>query len=374
MKKLLSIALTFVLLFSSVSMIAVNAVAYGEKTAEGFYYTVVENKYASIIGVQEGYFRDVIEIPSEIEGYTVKYIDYIGYGAEYIKEIIIPETVTYIGEDAFAFDSGDDYEDITSDIETIVLPSNLTYIGEDAFKYNTKLKEINIPETVSYIGAKAFANCDSLKEVYIPGTVRVMGHSVFASCDGLEKVTIGKGMETIPKLTFESCKALKNVNLPDSVYRILKYAFYNCKNLNSLAVTDRVISFGDKAVGFYINKKGKEVQKKNFKLKVYETMSRRLDNHPLFCANLYGFESVFYLDAKAHYIMYCELYSGSRIKNIKTKLKIKGVEVEKWTSSKPNVVKITPNGKLKTTGKGTTTLTAKLKDGSTYKRKLKVKM
>ncbi|MDD6848587.1 MAG: leucine-rich repeat domain-containing protein, partial [Oscillospiraceae bacterium] len=253
-------------------------------------------------------------------------------------------------------------------------PPNLTYIGDGAFRYNTKLKEINIPETVSYIGAKAFANCDSLKEVYIPGTVRVMGRSVFASCDGLEKVTVGEGIETIPKLTFESCKALKNVNLPDSIIWIEKYAFYNCKNLNSLSVTGRAFSFGEKAVGFYKNKKGKEVQNKNFKLKIYEPGRLYLDSTSLNYANFHGFESVFYLDAKAHYIMYCELYSGSRIKNIKTKLKIKGVEVEKWTSSKPNVVKITPNGKLKTTGKGTTTLTAKLKDGSTYKRKLKVKM
>ncbi|MGN1138145.1 MAG: hypothetical protein ACI4RM_01770, partial [Ruminococcus sp.] len=77
MKKLLSIALTFVLLFSSVGMISVNASDTNEKAAEGFYYTVVEGKYASITGVQESYLslRDVIEIPSEIDGYTVKYID-----------------------------------------------------------------------------------------------------------------------------------------------------------------------------------------------------------------------------------------------------------------------------------------------------------
>ncbi|MGN1138146.1 MAG: leucine-rich repeat domain-containing protein, partial [Ruminococcus sp.] len=221
---------------------------------------------------------------------------------------------------------------------------------------------------------RAFADCDSLKEVYIPGTVRVMGRSVFASCDGLEKVTVGEGIERIPKLTFEYCEALKNVNLPDSIIWIEKYAFYNCKNLNSLSVASRVFPFGEKAVGFYKNKKGKEVQNKNFKLKVYETGSRDLDDTALRYTNFHGFESTFYLDAKAHSIKHCELYSGSSIKSIKTKLKIKGAEVEKWSSSKPDVVKITPNGKLKTTGKGTTTLTATLKDGSTYKRKFRVKM
>lgn len=375
MKKRVSIMLTFILLFSSVGMISVNAIAYGEKIAGGFYYTVIENKYAVVTGVEESSFNEVIEIPAEINGYTVKYIDdyfSIGMDAEYINEIIIPDTVTYIGESAFAFDSGDDYDDMISGVKTIVLPSNLTYIGEGAFRFNTKLKEINIPETVTYIGSRAFSGCDSLEEVYIPGTARVIGRSVFAGCDNLREVTLGEGLESIPKYAFESCKRLEKVNLPNSTIRISKYAFYNCTSLESVTVKDNT-SIGENAFGFYVNNKGKKAHKKGFKLKVYETQTRTLDNEPLFYANLNGFESVYNLVASNYSKMTCDL-RNSKLSKLKAKLIIKGTEVKMWSSSNPKVAVITTQGKLKTTGKGTTTLTAKLKDGSVYSRKLKVRV
>lgn len=384
MKRFITLVLTLILLVSSVTAITANALRLtGNRVAEGFSYVVLENKYAMITGitVEKSYqIKDVLEFPEELNGYTVKYIGddfqlgyYETFDAEYVKKIIIPDTVTYIGDYAFAFDSGSHYDDYVSGVETIELSSNLTYIGSNAFEYNTKLKEINIPETVSYIGSDAFRGCDSLEEVYIPSTVINMEQAIFSCCDNLKRVIIGEGIEKIPPHTFESCDKLKKVVLPDSVWYIGEYAFYNCKSLKSVKVTDDY-SYGTKAFGYYKNNKGKVVYNENFKLKVYETEGEKFNNS----STRYGSSGqgihTYYLKLDAKSKLVYDVRNTLKSKNFKIKLKIDGVEVEKWTSSNPKVATITEKGKLKTVSEGTTLLTATLKDGSTYKRKLKNKM
>lgn len=71
-----------------------------------------------------------------------------------IKKIIIPDSVTSIGD--YAFDNCVYLTDIT-------LPKNLKEIGFEAFKNCNNLKEIEIPESVVAIGENAFEGCDEIK-------------------------------------------------------------------------------------------------------------------------------------------------------------------------------------------------------------------
>ena len=56
-------------------------------------------------------------------------------------------------------------------IKEIVLPDELTYIDQFAFERCKKLEKINIPESVNHIGVNAFGDCDKLKSLYIPKNV-----------------------------------------------------------------------------------------------------------------------------------------------------------------------------------------------------------
>jgi hypothetical protein len=68
----------------------------------------------------------------------------------------IPEGITAIGFWAFG-----GFHDLTS----ITLPHSLNRIEQSAFN-GSGLREITIPENVSYIGAFAFSSCNSLKDFY----------------------------------------------------------------------------------------------------------------------------------------------------------------------------------------------------------------
>ena len=78
----------------------------------------------------------------------------------HIKKIILPDTITSIGE--FVFQGADNLEEIN-------LPDVLTTIGGYAFNVCKSLKHIDIPESVEQIYPKAFANCTSLTTVTIKG-------------------------------------------------------------------------------------------------------------------------------------------------------------------------------------------------------------
>lgn len=77
----------------------------------------------------------------------------IGYKKPLPSEVVIPEGVTSIGENAFS-----SCDKLTS----ITLPSSLTSIGEYAFTFCHNLTSIIIPESVTSIREYAFKWCDKL--------------------------------------------------------------------------------------------------------------------------------------------------------------------------------------------------------------------
>lgn len=68
-------------------------------------------------------------------------------------DIVIPDGITKIGDEAFA-DCGD--------ICSVVIPDGVTEIGEDAFAWCYELRSIVIPESVSEICWSTFKGCENL--------------------------------------------------------------------------------------------------------------------------------------------------------------------------------------------------------------------
>ena len=114
------------------------------------------------------------------------------------------------------------------------------------------LKSIIIPDSVTSIGDGAFSECHSLKSINIPDSVTRIGYSAFKSCGGLTSISIPPSLTTIEDGTFLGCHSLRNINIPDTVTRIEDYAFSECNSLKNINIPNGVTWIGDSAF-FYCN-------------------------------------------------------------------------------------------------------------------------
>ncbi len=99
----------------------------------------------------------------------------------------------------------------------VVIPDSVTTIGEHAFSsWNSSLRSLVIPDSIKSIGNYAFADCNKLTNVVIgKGTIDI-GKWAFSDCKNLTiKGYSGSYVETYAKennITFNSIEELKNDN------------------------------------------------------------------------------------------------------------------------------------------------------------------
>ena len=89
-------------------------------------------------------------------------------------------------------------------ITSVIIPDSVTSIGEYAFFGCSKLSSITIPNSVTTIGVGAFMNCSSLKTIVIPDSIKVLNEGVFAM-SGIEVITIPDTIESIALEAFLMC-------------------------------------------------------------------------------------------------------------------------------------------------------------------------
>lgn len=141
----------------------------------------------------------------------------IGHGAfrecSGLTSISIPSSVTSIGSYAF-----DDCNNLTSiDISDLDAWCRITFAeysftnDHRLFLNGEEIKELVIPNSVTSIGNYAFSCCSGLTSVTIPNSVTNIGYEAFYGCSGLTSVTIGSGIKTIDNLVFVYCYELTDV-------------------------------------------------------------------------------------------------------------------------------------------------------------------
>ena len=96
----------------------------------------------------------------------------------------------------------------------VTLPSTLRELPKGAFYICWRLKEVNIPEGVTYIGQDAFYECEGMLKLTLPTTLRTISSGAFTACVRLTEVTIPEGVETVEQQAFMSCTALTAIHLP----------------------------------------------------------------------------------------------------------------------------------------------------------------
>ncbi len=209
---------------------------------------------------------------------TVVICDGAFYRCENLQQIILPSSVTSIGDEVFGFcenlqeinvtESNEFYRDVdgvlyTKDLKTIicypagkkdvsfVIPPSVTNIGNEAFRDCMNLQEISIPPSVMSIGDGAFRGCRNLQEIKV-----VESNRVYKAIDGVlytkdlrtiicypkgkenVKFVIPSSVTSIGFIAFNSCWNLQEISIPPSVTSIGDGAFRGCRNLQEIKVVE----------------------------------------------------------------------------------------------------------------------------------------
>ncbi len=175
-------------------------------------------------------------------------------GCNSLTSIIIPDSVNEIGEYAFSgckkissIEIPDGVERIEEStfggctaLSSIVIPESVTYIGDYSFDGCMNIEEINIPHSVTYIGEGAFQDCRKLRAFVVPQGVTEIKDSCFCRCYLLEECTLPSTIETIGNYSFSDCRELSGIELPENITIIKSNCFYKCNSLESIIIPANV--------------------------------------------------------------------------------------------------------------------------------------
>lgn len=126
------------------------------------------------------------------------------------KSYTVPDGVIAIADWAFA-----DTADYTCCAEEIILPDSVEYIGEHAFFFCVS-SDINIPKNLKEIAYNGF-ECSGVTKAMLPDGMITIGKGAFQDCKSLRKASIPKGTVEIPEELFSGCRYLEELTVPSSV-------------------------------------------------------------------------------------------------------------------------------------------------------------
>lgn len=209
-----------------------------------FEYEVIDSQKNEVALIDATHATGTITIPSEVEcnGRKFKVTKISGKRVEYWyqpydrrrkKECRNEFRGAFQGK--YYFSSDDSWTDSSSIIE-VVIPNSVTCIGNNAFACCRKLTSITVPNSVTKIGDAAFKNCVSLTSIVIPDGVTSIGKWAFYGCESLTSVIIGDGITSIKYVTFAYCSSLTSIVIPNSVTIIEACAFDDCNKLTSVTI------------------------------------------------------------------------------------------------------------------------------------------
>ena len=186
----------------------VTSIGYGAFSGCGYLTSItIPNSVTSIGNYAFGGCTKLtsITIPNSVTSIGKKAFMYcIG-----LISVIIPNSMTSIGESAFGGCNSltevhisdlaawcnikfDYYSNPLSyaqhlymngkEVKDLVIPNTVTCIGDFAFQGCTGLTSITIPNSVTSINMDAFSGCSSLTSITIPNSVTNIGEFAFANC------------------------------------------------------------------------------------------------------------------------------------------------------------------------------------------------
>ncbi len=210
--------------------------------------------------------NEAVLIPSTIDGLSVSDIATNAFDSDALTSVVIPDSVTNIGDQAFYDCSG---------LTNVTFGDSVTRIGNYAFSglrgggisgdptypSGSPLTTVTIPTSVTNIGVGAFEGCANLTAISV-----APGNSAYSSVAGVlfnqnqttlveypgglgGSYAIPAGVTTIESNAFYYSSGLASVTIPNSVISIGDSAFYECQALTNVTMAEGLASIGAFAFG-----------------------------------------------------------------------------------------------------------------------------
>ena len=169
-------------------------------------------------------------------GNTVEKIPYsLCEGMSQLSEIILPNSVKYIQDNAFQ----------ATNISTITIPENVETIGEGVFEFSPNLTSV-------IWNAK---NCKrttlrTLEENELLYSLFPTNFVVQDENRGVSSITFGDEVSNIPESMFYYNEFISSITFPESLKTIEKNAFAYCSNIISVTIPKNVTYIGSEAFAY----------------------------------------------------------------------------------------------------------------------------
>ena len=166
--------------------------------------------------------------------------DYICYKMSNLKSVIIGNSVTTIGKEAFSGCSG---------LTSVTIPDSVTSIGSYAFRGCSSLTSVTIGNSVTSISPSTFSGCSSLTSVIWNAenypVSSITSSPFYGIRTQITEFVIGDKVMSIPDWLCWEMSNLKSVTIGNSVTSIGYKAFHRCNGLTSVTIPNSVTSIND---------------------------------------------------------------------------------------------------------------------------------
>ena len=238
------------------------------------------------------FYHDLVsrlEIPESIYGKTVSAIGgwSLASGCNKVEEIVLPDTVSILEEEAFAGLMGMDRISVSEDNPYFVVSDNALYSKDKKKLYwvSPKAKEFQIPNGVEWIGYYTFLKDSLVESIYISDEVNLasdgvsvysLASNIFGECANLKRFVVsgthpyyktsegvlyskdGKKLLLVPRNygkdtfivpegvteigseAFWNCTGIREILFSDSVESLSAYSFKGCTGLQRAVIPEKV--------------------------------------------------------------------------------------------------------------------------------------